>query len=63
MFNYRDNDYYVNTYDNTPVKTPQMQYAQAYVPFQRFGPLFPPDKALMQGTVFPDLLQPHAKMK
>lgn len=27
----------------------------AYVPFQRIGKVYPPAKALQQGTVFPEL--------
>lgn len=33
--------------------------AHAYVPFQRLECLYPPEKALMQGTVFPELDWPY----
>ena len=46
-----------NAAGNAP--RPQMRYAQAYVPFQTFGAVFSPEKALMHGTVFPDLYQPY----
>ena len=36
---------------NTPV-------AMAYIPFQQFGQLYPFEKGLMRGTIFPDLDKP-----
>lgn len=27
----------------------------AYVPFQRLGKVYPPQRALMEGTIFPEL--------
>lgn len=36
---------------NTPV-------AMAYIPFQQFGQLYPPEKGLERGTIFPDLDKP-----
>lgn len=36
---------------NTPV-------AMAYIPFQQFGQLYPPEKGYKQGTIFPDLDKP-----
>lgn len=35
-----------------------MVVAMAYVPWQFFGELYEPDKALMYGTVFPELNKP-----
>lgn len=39
-----------NRYDKEPL-------AMAYVPWQHFGELYPPCKALSEGTAFPDLNQ------
>ena len=65
MFDYYDDRNKCLIYNtgggNIMLKTPQMQYAQAYVPFQRFESIFPPEKALMHGTVFPELFQPYQK--
>ena len=64
MFDYYDYDggcRVLNADDKPTMKTPQMQYAQAYVPFQQFNEIFPPDKALMHGTVFPELYMPYTK--
>ena len=41
------------------IHIPEMRYAQAYVPFQQFGTTFTPEKALMHGTVFPELFMPY----
>lgn len=61
-FDYKDDPRVLNT-DNRPpaLRTPQMQFAQAYVPFQKFDTIMAPDKALMQGTVFPELDMPYKK--
>lgn len=64
MFDYYDQEggcRVLNADGKPMMKTPQMQYAQAYVPFQTFGEVFPPEKALMHGTVFPELFQPYKK--
>lgn len=39
-----------NKFDKEPL-------AMAYVPWQHFGELYPPCKALREGTAFPDLNQ------
>lgn len=36
----------------------EMVIAMAYVPWQQFGDLYEPDKALSVGTVFPELNKP-----
>lgn len=38
-----------------PQETP---VAMAYIPFQQFGKLYVPEKALERGTVFPELDKP-----
>jgi hypothetical protein len=38
-----------------PQETPA---AMAYIPFQQFGRLYPPEKGLQQGTAFPELDKP-----
>lgn len=38
-----------------PSKTPE---AMAYVPFQQFGTMYPPEKGLQTGTIFPELDKP-----
>ena len=38
-----------------PSSTP---VAMAYIPFQQFGKLYSPEKALDAGTLFPDLDKP-----
>jgi len=35
--------------------------ARAYVPFQKAEYLFSPEKGLMEGTIFPDLVRPYMK--
>ena len=63
MFDYYDpNDRCraLNADVNAP-RMPQMQLAQAYVPFQPFNETFPPDKALTHGTIFPELFMPYKK--
>ena len=37
----------------------RMELAQAYVPFQTLERLYPPEKALVAGTVFPELHMPY----
>lgn len=36
----------------------RMPIAMAYVPWQRFTRTYDPDKALMAGTIFPELNKP-----
>lgn len=38
-----------------PSSTPT---AMAYIPFQQFGKLYPPEEALDAGTLFPELNKP-----
>lgn len=38
-----------------PQSTP---VAMAYIPFQQFGELYPPEEAYKRGTAFPDLDKP-----
>ncbi len=47
--------------DCTPNPTPfprETPVAMAYIPFQQFGQIYPPEKALNSGTVFPELDKP-----
>lgn len=47
--------------DCTPNPTPfpkQTPAAMAYIPFQQFEQIYPPEKALDYGTVFPELNKP-----
>ena len=37
--------------------------ARAYVPFQIFEKIYEPQKALMKGTIFPELYDPYPKKK
>ncbi|MHB8157869.1 MAG: spore coat associated protein CotJA [Desulfocucumaceae bacterium] len=36
-----------------------MQLATAYIPYQKYGPIFSPREALEKGTLFPDLYSPY----
>lgn len=38
---------------------PPPRLAQAYVIWQKYGPLFSPPEALEKGTVFPELCSPY----
>ena len=38
-----------------PKNTPE---AMAYVPFQQFGQIYPPESGLERGTIFPELDKP-----
>ena len=61
-FNSRYNCRVFSADGTTPViNVPQMRYAQAYVPFQKYEATFSPEKALAHGTVFSDLCQPYTK--
>lgn len=37
--------------------------AEAYIPFQRYGPRYDPMEALARGTIFPALYRPYRKRK
>ena len=37
------------------------QLGFATVPFQTFGEIYPPDKGLRSGTIFPELAMPYTK--
>ena len=44
-----------------PKLLPQrMSLAEAYVPYQVYGPTFSPQEALCAGTIFPELYKPYA---
>ncbi len=38
---------------------PQLQLAQAYIPFQQLNYIYQPEVALEKGTVFPELYMPY----
>ncbi|MBZ4688166.1 MAG: hypothetical protein PWQ96_476 [Clostridia bacterium] len=38
---------------------PWIDLAEAFVLWQRFGRLYPPEEALMKGTLFPGLWRPY----
>lgn len=42
-----------------PYEEKGTELAQAYVPFQKFGSLYPPEEALKKGTIFPALYRPY----
>lgn len=44
----------------TCVKTADFPVGMAYVPMQTWGPLYNPQKALSQGTLFPELDKPFS---
>ncbi len=48
-------------YHMTPIDN--LVLAQAYIPIQRYGKTFPPEEALKQGTLFPELVRPYTKRK
>ncbi len=43
---------------NTPPFPAVTVPAMAYVPFQQFGTIYPPDKGIERGTIFPELDKP-----
>ncbi|HCS75171.1 MAG TPA: spore coat associated protein CotJA [Clostridiales bacterium] len=43
---------------NTPVE-PNLRLARAYVPDQVYANVFPPEEALREGTLFPELVMPY----
>lgn len=45
------------TYPDLPF--PELELAQAYIPYQRYGPTYTPAEALEKGTLFPDLYRPY----
>ena len=44
-----------------PPMEPNLQLARAYVLAQQYTRVFPPEEALRQGTLFPDLVRPYVK--
>ena len=40
------------------IRNPEYRVAMAYVPLQNFGTLYDPEKALIAGTLFPELDKP-----
>ena len=47
----------------SPSMCPDFKLARAYVPFQVFGKIYEPMKALLKGTIFPELYDPYPKKK
>lgn len=46
---------------HTPAPLPEDPVpAMAYVPFQQYGAVYEPEKALASGTLFPDLDKPFS---
>ncbi len=43
---------------NTPVQA-NLRLARAYVPDQVYANVFPPEEALREGTLFPELVMPY----
>jgi hypothetical protein len=39
----------------------EFELATAYVPYQQWGKLYPPEEALSRGTIFPDLYRPYVE--
>jgi hypothetical protein len=46
-----------------PPMEPNLVLARAYVVPQQYTRIFPPEEALRQGTLFPDLVRPYVKRK
>jgi hypothetical protein len=46
-----------------PVMPKEFELATAYVPYQVMCKIFEPMKALMKGTIFPELYRPYVKKK
>lgn len=44
-----------------PHMGPQFKLARAYIPYQVFGKVYEPMKALMRGTIFPELYETYPK--
>ena len=47
---------------NSPVQ-PNLRLARAYVLDQVYGDVFPPEEALREGTLFPELVMPYTAGK
>ena len=45
---------------NSPCNMDQFPVAMAYVPWQRWQQVYPVDKAINRGTIFPDLDKPFS---
>ncbi len=41
----------------------RLELAQAYIPFQNYGPRFEPMEALSKGTLFIDLYRPYKRKR
>jgi len=48
---------------NLPSMEPEFKLARAYIKFQMMGKIFEPSKALLRGTIFPELYDPYSKKK
>lgn len=46
-----------------PVMPEEFELATAYVPYQVMYKIYEPMKALMKGTIYPELYRPYTKMK
>jgi hypothetical protein len=46
-----------------PVMPVEFELATAYVPYQIMNRIYEPMKALMKGTIFPELYRPYEKKK
>jgi hypothetical protein len=46
-----------------PVMPVEFELATAYVPYQVMNRIYEPMKALMKGTIFPELYRPYEKRK
>lgn len=46
-----------------PIMDERFRLARAYVRFQTMEKIFEPQKALMRGTIFPELYEPYSKKK
>jgi hypothetical protein len=46
-----------------PVMPVEFELATAYVPYQVMNRIYEPMKALMKGTIFPELYRPYEKKK
>ncbi|MDF2839565.1 MAG: hypothetical protein K0Q99_336 [Clostridia bacterium] len=53
----------VTTEVQIPVMPKEFELATAYVPYQVMQKIFEPKKALMKGTIFPELYRPYVKQK
>ena len=46
-----------------PFMGPEFKLARAYIPYQVLGKVYEPMKALMRGTIFPELYELYLKKK